>query len=79
MNNFGSYCDNNIFVLFWSQDFFGVQVCGCSPPQMARVAQLLEETVECDFVDINMGCPIGQHPSMPSSPVHEMPLDYILP
>jgi len=41
-----------------SEDFFGVQVCGCSPPQMARVAQLLEEKVDCDFVDINMGCPI---------------------
>jgi len=41
-----------------TEDFFGVQVCGCSPPQMARVAQLLEERVECDFVDINMGCPI---------------------
>ena len=25
---------------------------------MARVAQLLEEKVNCDFVDINMGCPI---------------------
>jgi len=41
-----------------TEDFFGVQVCGCSPPQMARVAQLLEEKIECDFVDINMGCPI---------------------
>ncbi|XP_023348376.1 tRNA-dihydrouridine(47) synthase [NAD(P)(+)]-like [Eurytemora carolleeae] len=41
-----------------SEDFFGVQVCGCSPPQMSRVAQLLEEQVDCDFVDINMGCPI---------------------
>ena len=41
-----------------SEDFFGVQVCGCSPPQMARVAQLMEEKVDCDFVDINMGCPI---------------------
>ena len=37
-----------------------MQVCGCSPPQMARVAQLIEETVDCDFVDINMGCPIGK-------------------
>ena len=27
---------------------------------MARVAQLIEETVDCDFVDINMGCPIGK-------------------
>jgi len=41
-----------------SEDFYGVQVCGCSPPQMARVAQLMEENVDCDFVDINMGCPI---------------------
>jgi len=41
-----------------SEDFFGVQVCGCSPPQMARVAQLLEERIDCDFIDINMGCPI---------------------
>jgi len=41
-----------------SEDFFGVQVCGCSPPQMARVAQLLEDRIECDFIDINMGCPI---------------------
>jgi len=41
-----------------SEDVFGVQVCGCSPGQMARLAQLLEEQVDCDFVDINMGCPI---------------------
>jgi len=41
-----------------SEDFFGVQVAGCSPPQMARLGQLLEERVDCDFVDINMGCPI---------------------
>ena len=33
-------------------------MCGCSPPQMARVAQLMEEKIDCDFVDINMGCPI---------------------
>ena len=25
---------------------------------MARVAQLMEEKIDCDFVDINMGCPI---------------------
>ena len=41
-----------------SEDFFGVQVCGCSPPQMARVAQLCQDKIDCDFVDINMGCPI---------------------
>jgi len=41
-----------------TEDFFGIQVCGCSPPQMSRVAQLLEDKVDCDFVDINLGCPI---------------------
>jgi len=41
-----------------SEDMFGIQVCGRSPNQMARVAQLIEEQVDCDFVDINMGCPI---------------------
>jgi len=41
-----------------SEDFFGIQVAGCSPPQMTRLAQLVEERVDCDFVDINMGCPI---------------------
>ena len=41
-----------------TEDFFGVQVAGCSPPQMARLGQLIEERVDCDFVDINMGCPI---------------------
>lgn len=41
-----------------SEDMFGIQVCGRSPPQMARVAQIINDNVECDFVDINMGCPI---------------------
>lgn len=41
-----------------TEDFFGIQIAGCSPPQMSRVAQLIEERVDCDFVDINMGCPI---------------------
>ncbi len=41
-----------------SEDLFGVQLCGGSPQQMARAAQLVEEHVDCDFVDINLGCPI---------------------
>ena len=41
-----------------TEDFFGIQVAGCSPPQMSRLAQLIEQKVDCDFVDINMGCPI---------------------
>ena len=42
-----------------SEDIFGIQVCGPSPQQMARVAQLVDDgRINCDFVDINLGCPI---------------------
>lgn len=41
-----------------SEDCFGVQVCGGYPDAMARVAQLIEDSCEVDFVDINCGCPI---------------------
>ena len=34
------------------------QVCGGFPDAMGRCAQLLDEHLEVDFVDINMGCPI---------------------
>ena len=41
-----------------SETCFGVQVCGGYPDLMARVCELLDSTTQCDFVDINMGCPI---------------------
>lgn len=42
-----------------SEDIFGIQLCGPSPQQMARVAQLVDDGhINCDFVDINLGCPI---------------------
>ena len=41
-----------------SEDLFGIQLCGSSPQQMTRVAQVIEDHVDCDFVDINLGCPI---------------------
>lgn len=34
------------------------QVCGSFSDVMTRCAQLLNETVDVDFVDINVGCPI---------------------
>ena len=34
------------------------QVCGSHADSMVRCAQLLEESTQVDFVDINMGCPI---------------------
>ncbi|GAB4813299.1 hypothetical protein N2152v2_000345 [Parachlorella kessleri] len=41
-----------------SEDCFGVQVCGGFPDSMARCAQLIDDTCQVDFVDINFGCPI---------------------
>lgn len=41
-----------------SEDFFGVQVCGGWTDSMAQCAEILNEYVDCDFVDVNMGCPI---------------------
>lgn len=41
-----------------SEKFFGIQVCGGFPDAMGQTAQILAESIECDFVDINSGCPI---------------------
>ena len=42
-----------------SEDLFGIQLCGPSPQQMARVAQMVGDGhIKCDFVDVNLGCPI---------------------
>ena len=34
------------------------QVCGAYPDTMTRCAQLINDIMEVDFVDINCGCPI---------------------
>lgn len=42
-----------------SEDIFGIQLCGSSPHQLSRVAQLVEDGhINADFVDLNLGCPI---------------------
>lgn len=41
-----------------TEDIFGIQVCGSSPHQMTRLARVVEDHIDCDFVDINSGCPI---------------------
>uniref|UniRef100_A0A8C8F6C1 tRNA-dihydrouridine(47) synthase [NAD(P)(+)] n=1 Tax=Oncorhynchus tshawytscha TaxID=74940 RepID=A0A8C8F6C1_ONCTS len=41
-----------------SEDLFGVQVEGCFPDTMTRCAELLNNKIDVDFVDINSGCPI---------------------
>lgn len=38
-----------------SEDIFGIQLCGNSPQQMTRIAQLVEDRkIDCDFVDLNL-------------------------
>ncbi|XP_044803945.1 tRNA-dihydrouridine(47) synthase [NAD(P)(+)]-like isoform X3 [Bubalus bubalis] len=40
------------------EDIFGVQLEGAFPDTMTKCAELLNHTIEVDFVDINVGCPI---------------------
>ncbi|NXV81111.1 DUS3L synthase, partial [Atlantisia rogersi] len=44
-----------------TEDIFGVQASaleGAFPDTMTKCAELLNQTIEVDFVDINVGCPI---------------------
>jgi tRNA-dihydrouridine synthase 3 len=41
-----------------SEDVFGIQLAGGYPDQFTKVAQLLNQHVTVDFVDLNMGCPL---------------------
>ena len=37
-----------------SEEIFGIQVCGGKPEVMVKVAELLNNEVDVDFVDINV-------------------------
>ncbi|XP_042692973.1 tRNA-dihydrouridine(47) synthase [NAD(P)(+)]-like isoform X5 [Centrocercus urophasianus] len=41
-----------------TEDIFGVQLEGAFPDTMTKCAELLNQTIDVDFVDINVGCPI---------------------
>ncbi|XP_060088623.1 tRNA-dihydrouridine(47) synthase [NAD(P)(+)]-like isoform X2 [Heteronotia binoei] len=41
-----------------TEDVFGVQLEGAFPDTMTKCAELLNQAIEVDFVDINVGCPI---------------------
>ncbi|XP_028399610.1 tRNA-dihydrouridine(47) synthase [NAD(P)(+)]-like isoform X2 [Dendronephthya gigantea] len=41
-----------------SEDIFGVQLCGSFPDTMSKCAELLQNKIEIDFIDVNVGCPI---------------------
>ena len=36
----------------------GVQLFGSEPETLARAAELVQQYVRCDFIDLNMGCPM---------------------
>jgi len=41
-----------------SEDIFGIQLAGNSWQPITKMAELISTHVDCDFVDINCGCPI---------------------
>ena len=41
-----------------SEKIFGVQIAGCHPQDMGKIAELISRETEADFIDVNMGCPI---------------------
>ena len=40
------------------EDVFGIQIAGGDHRMMDRLAQVIENEISCDFVDLNMGCPL---------------------
>lgn len=45
-----------------SEKLFGVQIAGGYADTMTKTAQFIDEHIECNFVDINSGCPLeGLH------------------
>ncbi|XP_043546227.1 tRNA-dihydrouridine(47) synthase [NAD(P)(+)]-like isoform X1 [Chiloscyllium plagiosum] len=42
----------------YTEDLFGVQLEGAFPDTMTKCAELLNQNIDVDFVDINVGCPI---------------------
>ncbi|CDS12292.1 hypothetical protein LRAMOSA04487 [Lichtheimia ramosa] len=41
-----------------SEDIFGIQICGAKPDLVARACEVINDEIDVDFVDLNMGCPI---------------------
>ncbi|KAK9766824.1 tRNA-dihydrouridine synthase 3 [Basidiobolus ranarum] len=41
-----------------SEDIFGVQICGNKPETLVKTAEVINNELDVDFVDVNCGCPI---------------------
>ena len=40
------------------EDVFGIQVTAGHADQFTRVSELIEQFTSCDFLDLNLGCPL---------------------
>lgn len=47
-----------LYVRYMSWREVVLQLEGCFPDTMTRCAELLNQNIDVDFVDINSGCPI---------------------
>ncbi|KAJ3342326.1 tRNA-dihydrouridine(47) synthase [NAD(P)(+)]-like protein [Kappamyces sp. JEL0680] len=41
-----------------SEDLFGIQVTGNHPVSFSKLCEVINQNLEVDFVDINLGCPV---------------------
>lgn len=41
-----------------SEDIFGIQICGSKVDQVVKACEVINNELDVDFVDLNMGCPI---------------------
>lgn len=41
-----------------NEDLFGVQITGNHPVSFSRLCELIDQNMDVDFVDINIGCPV---------------------
>eukprot|EP00494_Astrolonche_serrata_P006535 UN06559 len=41
-----------------SEDIYGIQILTGHVDEMAMVCELINDNIECDFIDLNVGCPI---------------------
>jgi len=56
----GSQAELSLLRRHSSETCFGIQVAGGDVETMAKFAQFVDENIDCDFVDINCGCPLDE-------------------
>jgi tRNA-dihydrouridine synthase 3 len=54
----GNGMEWSLFRRHKSEDFFGVQLTGNDPYEFAKVCNIIQDNMQIDFLDLNLGCPI---------------------